>query len=284
LLPAGDEGPEALIYRLIILGLIRAGDGEEGIPAAADRISISGKIEQEIDELLIRFEIANHYEILSVPLDATKDQVHVAYHELARRYHPDRFESREYRPSVRSKAERLFTHITGAYTTLSDPAARANYDAVRLTKESQIEVTLQGRATTDGEKEKMAEALFRAGCNFLAEGDCDKAASHLRESVWLCPEIARYRHYLGVAQMVNPRLRKEAEQHLLKALELDRSRVDSRLELGKLYMSVNLPKKAEGELLEVLRWDPDNSTALGLLEELGQGGRAANRQKTPQFR
>jgi predicted Zn-dependent protease len=64
---------------------------------------------------------------------------------------------------------------------------------------------------------------------------------------------------------------KEAEQHLLRALQLDPMRVEGRLELGKLYLKVNLPKRAEAQLCQVLHWDPDNRTARRLLDEISRG-------------
>jgi len=71
----------------------------------------------------------------------------------------------------------------------------------------------------------------------------------LKECVWLRPGVARYHHYLGVAQSEVPRFRKEAEQHLLRSLELDKTGVESRLALGKLYLypSAPLPLKFASE-------------------------------------
>ena len=80
-------------------------------------------------------------------------------------------------------------------------------------------------------------------------------------------------------------MRKEAEQHLLKSIELDGMQAEPYLALGKLYISVNLPRRAETQLQEALRWDPENSEAQKLLRELGtasgeQDG-ARRRFKTP---
>jgi len=269
LLPTAENKPEELLYRLLLLGLLRreTDTGQQG--AAAREENAFKVLAEHIEEMLLQFEISNYYQILSVPSDATEDQIHGAYHQLARKYHPDRFESKESAPSLRDKAERLFTYITGAYTTLSDPLLRAHYDETRATQEGALAASAQARTTSELEKEKMAEALYRAGCSSLAAGDMEKAAARLKESVWLLPEVARYRHYLGVVLAAAPKSRKEAEQHLLKALELDQSRIDTRLELGKLYLSVGLPKKAEAQFQEVLRWDPEHPSARRLLGECG---------------
>jgi curved DNA-binding protein CbpA len=268
MLPPGEVQPEELIQCLFLLGLLRLE------AAAPDPSSLAGLQEEQlsgqVDKLLQHFEVANLYEILAVPTDAREEDIKSAYHEMARLYHPDRFESKGHSSDFRARVERLFTYITGAYTTLSDPAARANYDEMRLKKESRVEATLQGRAAVDSDKEKMAETLFLAGRAALRNREFEKAVSQLKECVWLRPETARYHHYLGVAQAEIAVFRKEAEQHLLRAIELEHMYADSYLQLGKLYIKVNLPKRAEAQFYEALRWDGENSEALKQLQVLGK--------------
>jgi Flp pilus assembly protein TadD len=64
----------------------------------------------------------------------------------------------------------------------------------------------------------------------------------------------------------NPRVRYEAEQHLLQAAELDPSNIKVRLTLGQLYKEAGLTKKAENSFREALMLDGSNSIAL---RELG---------------
>src|SRR5688572_8124480 len=65
--------------------------------------------------------MAEFYEILGVPRDATDDEIKRAYRKLAMTYHPDRNNgSRE--------AEDRFKEITEAYDVLRDPNKRATYD------------------------------------------------------------------------------------------------------------------------------------------------------------
>jgi curved DNA-binding protein CbpA len=268
LLPEGEVKPGELVQRLLLLGLLRLE------AAAPEQISSASLQEQQltgqIDELLQHFEVANHYDILSVPSDANEEVIKSAYHEMARLYHPDRFEAKGFSPGFRAQVERLFTYITGAYTTLCDQAARASYDETRLMKESQVETTLQGRATGDADKDKIAETLFNAGRASIKKKEFEKAVEQLRECVWLRPGNSRYHHYLGVAQAEIVALRKEAEQHFLKAIELENMNADSYLQLGKLYLKVNLPKRAEAQFCEALRWDSENAEALQLIDSLGR--------------
>jgi Flp pilus assembly protein TadD len=137
-----------------------------------------------------------------------------------------------------------------------------------LKKESRVEAAGQGRAAADSEKERMAETLYRAGRTSIIQGDFEKAVAQLRECVWLRPDVARFHNLLGVAQSEIVLQRKEAEQHLLKAVALDPMRPDSHIELGKLYIKVSLPKRAEVQFHEALSVDPNNSEALRLLQTL----------------
>jgi curved DNA-binding protein CbpA len=255
---------ESLLTTLLLLGL--ASVAAPAVPASSDDLQPDDESD-EIRTLLERFEASNYYEILSVPTDANEQTIRDAYHELARRYHPDRFQSEQHGTEVKRDADRLFTFITAAHRTLSDAAARAEYDRSRLTRESRVEAALQARGA-HLENQKMAETLFRAGRRALAQKDHEKAITHLKECVWLCPEVATYRRHLAAAQSEIPRFRKEAEQHLLAAIRLDEMNAESYLLLGKLYLNINLPRKAEQQFHMALQWDPGNRQAEGLLAQL----------------
>lgn len=219
-------------------------------------------------DMQARFERAGLYEILSIPANASQEDIQDAYHSLARQYHPDRFQSNEFSLEIRNKAQQFFTRINEAYITLKNPISRAVYDENRLSKESKVEAELKTRGAGRVEDDRIAETLFRDARVLLAKGDFEKATERLNECVFLHPRKAIYHHYLGVAQAETPKLRKSAEQHLLTSLELDSTSVASRLELAKLYMKVMLPRKAESQLQQILRWDPENQDAQKLIAEL----------------
>jgi len=64
------------------------------------------------------------YKILGVTKDVSEAELKKVYRKLARQYHPDS------NPGD-AKAEARFKEISEAYTVLSDPAQRREYDAVR---------------------------------------------------------------------------------------------------------------------------------------------------------
>jgi molecular chaperone DnaJ len=62
----------------------------------------------------------DYYDILSVPRNASKDDIKDAYRKLALQYHPDRNKSKD--------AEGRFKEISEAYAVLSDDEKRRQYD------------------------------------------------------------------------------------------------------------------------------------------------------------
>ena len=60
----------------------------------------------------------NYYIILGVPSTSSQDQIKTAYRQLAKEYHPDRY----------GKGRTPFQVIQEAYSVLSDPIQRQDYD------------------------------------------------------------------------------------------------------------------------------------------------------------
>jgi len=76
----------------------------------------------------------NHYARLGVPFDATPREIRRAYHEAAKRVHPDANRSTE--------ATDQFLRIQMAFDILSDPETRAAYDRSLGSVDKKVELTL----------------------------------------------------------------------------------------------------------------------------------------------
>lgn len=75
----------------------------------------------------------NYYDLLGIPKDATPDEVRRAYHEAARRLHPD--------VSSEQNSAEMFLQAQKAYEVLADSKAREVYDQ-NLEEQSNAAVTL----------------------------------------------------------------------------------------------------------------------------------------------
>ncbi len=67
----------------------------------------------------------SHYKTLGVSEKATQEEIKKAYRSLAKKYHPDK-------NANNSDAETRFKEVSLAYSVLSSPQRRAEYDAQRL--------------------------------------------------------------------------------------------------------------------------------------------------------
>jgi DNA-binding IclR family transcriptional regulator/tetratricopeptide (TPR) repeat protein len=140
---------------------------------------------------------------------------------------------------------------------------------------------------------------FNKGKARFDRNDFHTGVHHFREAARLDPSKPDHHYYLAVTLSIlaqarherhshthdigshvtctlggglarNPRLRREAEQHLLKALELDRKNPEITIRLARLYQDAGIQKKSSHYFLETLLLDPSNPTALrelGLTEQ-----------------
>jgi tetratricopeptide (TPR) repeat protein len=127
-----------------------------------------------------------------------------------------------------------------------------------------------------------AEELYKRGRSCFARSDLQAAAHLLRQAVTLDPNRSSYHYQLGMTLFIlsqarsdhkhdkgchvtckmggnltrNQRIRHEAEQHLLRASELEPSNSDIKLKLALLYKDANMDRKAHQYFYEALMLDP----------------------------
>ncbi|HKV42182.1 MAG TPA: DnaJ domain-containing protein [Blastocatellia bacterium] len=106
-----------------------------------------------------------------------------------------------------------------------------------------------------------AEHYYKQGRARIEQKDYYGAVQLFRESVKLDPGKPVFHFHLGMALMRNPRTRREGEQHLVRAAELDPFNAQIRLKLGAFYKEAGLPKKADHYFKEALNLDPANKFA-----------------------
>jgi len=212
-------------------------------------------------EMLQRFENLHSldlYEVLGVSATATPDDIRRAYYALARRFHPDIFR----REDLKSKAEKVFARVTESYATLGHPTPRARYDEER---QARLGHDQAGRTDTAS----LARMNFRHGRDHYEHGRLSEALSFLQNACQQDPGKAEYFEYLGLTQARNPRLRKQAEESLLRAIQIAPTSGRAQAHLGQVYERAGQEDKARAMYRKALQWDPTNEVALKGLEPEG---------------
>lgn len=125
---------------------------------------------------------------------------------------------------------------------------------------------------TNGAPTRTAEYYYQQGRARFDRKEYHAAVHLLREAVKMDASKPHYHFHLGIALIRNPRTRREAEENLSKAAELDPYNAQIRVKLALLYKDAKLLKKAEHYFREALSLDPENRVAR---RELGLEGTSA---------
>jgi curved DNA-binding protein CbpA len=138
------------------------------------------------------------------------------------------------------------------------------------------------------EAERVADQNFQQGRTYFERRDLHAAVHMFREAVRLNDKRGDYHFQLGITLFIlsqargvhshgegchvtcnlggglsrNQRIRREAEQHLLKAAEMDPYNAEIRVRLGMLYKDAGMAKKAQQAFHEALLLDASNVVAL----------------------
>jgi curved DNA-binding protein CbpA len=140
-------------------------------------------------------ETQNLFEVLEIPLTATKDEVKQAYFVAAKRYHPDRLVSMGLE-ALRPDVEKIFRRVSEAYGTLFDDARRNEYKTT-LGKPKEDDAAAHAKAM------KMLEAdmALRRGEVLLKKNDFLGSIAEFESAVNLDPQNGEHLAYLTWARV-----------------------------------------------------------------------------------
>ena len=209
------------------------------------------------------------YEILGVKYKATKEQIEDAYHDLARKLHPD------VTGGDTALTERYMV-INEAYQVLSKPASREDYDVsigVDQLQEGEEEkpAHVARKEDTPGSDMRRLDAKLRRAIK-EAERLCRKdnfweANRSLEVFLKTHPENPQLRTALAAAALGMKRFH-EAANHMKVACKVAYHDPENFVKLGNIYIQAGQLALAEKAIQEALGWSAEHAGALRLLREI----------------
>ena len=300
--PLGDEETLRCLYALVAAGVVKLEHKPDSVEAPSsgkpeprvavpkpdvpksdvlksrggERPHVDGEQTRILEDIASKHAsllTANCYELLSVPRDASDNEIRQAYYRMAKKYHPDG----HHYPAlndIHGLLEDLFAKITEAYKTLSDAVSRHKHDGELRTGERPKDNLIEEPRTREPEHAPIppkvtANRQYLLGKNHFDQMRYFDAIQCLRESVRLSPDTSIYRKLLAVCLAKNPKWREEAESHFLEVLKADESDVECRRLLAESYEASNLTSRAIREYETILAYDRANTH---FDSELAKGG------------
>lgn len=196
--------------------------------------------------------MADYYEILGVPKNASTADIRKAYAQLARARHPDRFAD----PAEKKQAEAVFTELTAAFNALTNDRARRDYDSTLAKPKVAV-------------PEEIAKNAYERGLQQLEQRHFHEAIELLRTAAQMMPNEPRYHAALGLALAKNPNWVREGIQQLEQAIALQPTRALYHAQLSEMLLGQGLKLRARRAAENALRLDPNEQTALRVAAESG---------------
>ena len=224
----------------------------EAAPRAAEEQRVASPQEQairgEIESRFARLDELDHYALLGITSHATTAQIRAAYHDAARRYHPDALARAGLEGELRAQAGKVFAAISRAQATLVDAARRREYDAALDSDEGDL----------DAERLAAAETNYRKGEILLKAGNFRGALDYLRAAAEGWPEEATYQGALGWTLFKKtPSEPPQARIHLERACALDPQNAQHAYWLGSVLKALGETVAATTLLAKARALDPD---------------------------
>ena len=238
--------------------------------AATQRRMIQEKFEQ--------VQEANYFEIIGVGKNPTEHEVRIAYHKLAKEFHPDRFFG-NLTAETKQKVEEIFGKITEAYDHLNTQEKINTYMKImegQMSPEEAKESRLEGV-----KKVLMAEQYYDNGLSFLKERRYTRAADSLRKAMEIAGNEPEYIAHYGWALYNMSRekdldeeeqemrgkataadLQFQGREYLNRAISVAPRTEKAYLFLGYIYKEQGLREFAEKQFEKAMLCNPNSVDAM----------------------
>jgi tetratricopeptide (TPR) repeat protein len=254
-------------------------------PESANRRKLS-EVKREIKEMRRTLALAeDDYAVLGLQSGATTTDVKHAYRILVNNYHPDRYHQFADTVTLNTLSDMLMA-IRASYETAIEHALlneiisnntkrykpsngqRPVFSARVKTSIERIPFDEFRQEDNQHRQESLADGKHRQSLAHQIRGEYDAALSSLTDAVTLAPNSARYHGELALLLEKNPFRRDQAEQHFLRATELEPGNLFYHLQLGNYYRGLGKLVRAEQQFTMALKIDAQDRAAQIALEEV----------------
>jgi curved DNA-binding protein CbpA len=231
-----------------------------------------------------RQEFVDYYQVLRIWPTASEDAIKKAYFNLAKLFHPD-VVGRGSGEAGSAPGEVDFKMVNEAYSVLSDPIKRREYDGL-----FKLHAPRERRSSAKDADKRSAQLAFEQARTAMKHNRYDKAVVLLKSAIKYDPTNAAHHSWYGFSLgALNTRLH-EARDACKKAVEMEFYSADFHANLGFVYYQAGLNSTAYESFMEALKWDPEHALSLkysklaktntGILKGLfsGFGGKSHNRE------
>jgi tetratricopeptide (TPR) repeat protein len=228
-------------------------------PSELPNTPASELFEREMKDRLDFVRNGTYYQLLGVPPYGDLQQIKKAFHEIARKFHPDYHMDR---PEWMNSLKELMAAATEAYKVLSDADKRATYDA-QLTSSGAYQL----RRNKTASQENIELYLQRAN-EYIRAKNFTGSVVWLRKCVELAPDEAKYHAMLAHSLGTIPQFRNEAIREYERAVALDPWNPGVFFQFAELYQEMEMPSRARPLYEKIIEINPIHSRARERLAEL----------------
>lgn len=264
-----SENIRRAIFGLVSTGLIElkdeSGHAVEPIVTSDATVEVDPKRNRdeavdraELTELVNTIRNKNHFELLGISTSSGDAALESSYAELAKRVHPDRYQSSSL--AIRELAAEVYDRVHEAYDTLSDLKRRQHYI---------LELQMGERRTQEDEAGKVAfaaETAFQKGTSLMQRRAYEEALVHFGKALEGNDEDGEYHaHYGWCLYLCHPdasTIVEEAIEHVKRGAGLAPTQEKPFLFLGRLYKVLGKVKGAEKMFTRAVQIQPECVEAL----------------------
>jgi len=251
-------------------GPARGADPSPDLRGAVDSsLDLDVELQREILAFEARLPEASHHEILGVQRQSDAREIKLAYFQLSKRFHPDRYFRRNI-GAFSARLDRIFRHVALAYELLSDPTTRAEIERGMAAPLAATPTADVGSYRVTGPREAAAEPSAAPTAGYRAPSRMENLA-RLRDSFKMPAKMLTERRFRArqfhdsARAAAHERRWLEAAASARLAIAFDPFTSDYQQHFASIQADVHAARA--GELLAQADGSEAKTDALRLLEE-----------------